>query len=331
MWRRESNAGMRAAMLKRLIPDSFILILLAVIAFASVMPAQGRGLAIMSGVSNAAIFTLFFFHGLRLAPPAVWEGLRHWRLQISILLFGFVVMPVTGLAVSSVGSGWLSPGLWVGVLFLCALPSTVQAAISSSSMAGGNVAASVVAAAISNISGVILTPLIVAALAKASGGAVGLGAITKIATLLLLPFALGQIARTWLARWAERQKVWIGRMDRLTIVLAIYTAFSAAVIEGLWHRLDWAEFGIVFLVIVALLAFAMFATWQLGGLLGFAREDRITLLYSGSHKTLATGAPMARILFPSAEAGLIIIPLMLYHQLQLIVSAWIAARLNRSS
>jgi solute carrier family 10 (sodium/bile acid cotransporter), member 7 len=331
MWRRESNAGMRATMLKRLIPDSFIIVLLAVIAFASVMPARGYGLAIMSVISNVAIFTLFFFHGLRLAPSAVWEGIRHWRLQLSILLFGFVVLPVTGLALSNVGSSWLSPGLWVGVLFLCALPSTVQAAISSSSMAGGNVAASVVAAAISNISGVILTPLIVTALAKASGGDVGLGAITKIATLLLLPFAFGQVARAWLAGWAERQKAWIGRMDRLTIVLAIYTAFSAAVIDGLWHRLNLVEFGILLLLIVALLAFAMFATWRLGGLLGFAREDRITLLYSGSHKTLATGAPMARILFPSAEAGLIIIPLMLYHQLQLIVSAWIAARLNRSS
>jgi solute carrier family 10 (sodium/bile acid cotransporter), member 7 len=318
-------------MLKRLIPDSFILVLIAVIVVASVLPAQGRGLVLMSHVSNAAIFTLFFFHGLRLPTRAVWDGIRHWRLQLAILLFVFAVMPVTGLLLSRVFPGLLAPGLWIGVLFLCALPSTVQAAISSSSMAGGNVAASVVAAALSNLSGVVLTPLVVAALAQASGGEIGLGAITKTATLLLLPFLLGQIARTWLAGWAERQRVLIGRMDRTTIVLAVYTAFSAAVIDGLWHRLDLGQFASLLLIVIVLLAIAMFGTWRLGGLLGFAPADRITLLFSGSHKTLATGAPMARILFPGPEAGLIIIPLMLYHQLQLIVSAWIAVRLNRAS
>lgn len=322
---------MNARMLKRLIPDSFVLVLLGVIALASVAPVEGRGLAAFSALSNAAIFSLFFFHGLRLAPASVWEGLRHWRLQLAILLFVFALLPVTGLFLSRTATPLLSPGLWVGVLFLCALPSTVQAAISSASMAGGNVAASVVAAALSNLAGVALTPLIVAALASASGAAVGLGAVTKIATLLLLPFLLGQIARRRLAAWAERNRSWIGRMDRLTIVLAVYTAFSAAVIDGLWTRLDAHEFAILLALVAALLAVAMAGAWRLGGSLGLARPDRITLLYSGTHKSLATGAPMARILFPGPEAGLVIIPLMLYHQLQLIVSAWLAARLNRVS
>ena len=120
-------------------------------------------------------------------------------------------------------------------------------------------------------------------------------------------------------------------MDRLTIILAVYVAFSAAVVDGLWQRLTLNEFGPLLLIISGLLAFAFASTWWMGGALGFARADRITLLYSGSHKTLATGAPMARILFPGAEAGLIIIPLMLYHQLQLIISAWLAARLTRST
>lgn len=318
-------------MFSRLIPDRFILILIAVIILASILPARGGALVIMSHISNAAIFTLFFFHGLRLSSRAVWDGVRHWRLQLSVLLFGFVAMPVTGLLLWRAMPDLLTPGLWIGVLFLCALPSTVQAAISSSSMAGGNVAASVVAAAISNLAGVVITPVAVALLAQASGGDVGLGAIGKTATLLLLPFILGQIARHWLAPWAERQRQWIGRMDRTTIVLAVYTAFSAAVIEGLWHRLDLFQFGALLVIILLLLGFAMAATWRLGGMMGFAQEDRITLLFSGSHKTLATGAPMARILFPGAEAGLIIIPLMLYHQLQLLISAWIAVRLNRSS
>ena len=195
----------------------------------------------------------------------------------------------------------------------------------------GSLSLVLVAAALSNIAGVVLTPLIVAGVASASGAGVGLGSIGKIAGLLLLPFILGQIAHGWYGGWAERHKLWIGRMDRLTIILAVYVAFSAAVVDGLWHRLSGGQFGVLLLVVLVLLGFAFGSTWWLGGALGFKRADRITLLYSGSHKTLATGAPMARILFPGAEAGLIIIPLMLYHQLQLIISAWLAARLTRST
>lgn len=316
-------------MLARLVPDRFILMLLGVIIAASLLPAQGTTLSTVSALSNIAIFSLFFFHGLRLSREAVWAGIRHWRLQIAIIVVTFAVLPLAGLALSQLLPTLLTPGLWLGVLFLCALPSTVQAAISSSSMAGGNIAASVVAAALSNILGVILTPLIVAAVASASGVGVGLGPVGKIAGLLLLPFVLGQIAHGCYGAWAERHKRWIGRMDRLTIMLAVYVAFSAAVVDGLWHRLSGMQLGLLLFIITALLGFAFVASWWLGGMLGFAREDRITLLYSGAHKTLATGAPMARILFPGSEAGLIIIPLMLYHQLQLIISAWIAARLRR--
>jgi solute carrier family 10 (sodium/bile acid cotransporter), member 7 len=324
-----SFCGQMQLMLKRFLPDTFILTLLAVIGLATLLPARGQGLEIASRVSNAAIFTLFFFHGLRLAHSSVWDGLKHWRLQGAVLLFGFGAIPLLGLSLNTLLPSLLQPELWLGLLFLCALPSTVQAAISNSSMAGGNVAASVIAAALSNLSGVLLTPLIFAALAQVGGAEANLGAITKIASMLLLPFALGQIAQRWLAPWAARHKAWIGRMDKLTIVITVYVAFSAAVNEGLWSRLSAADLAILFVIVSALLAAAFMGAWALGGALGLSREDRITLFYSGAHKSLATGAPMARILFPAAQAGMIIIPLMLYHQMQLIVSAWIAAKLNR--
>jgi sodium/bile acid cotransporter 7 len=317
-------------MLARLIPDKFILLLLATIGLATLVPAQGRGLAIVSTIANIAIFSLFFFHGLRLAHQAVWAGLKHWRLQLAVLVFGFGALPLLGLSVSALAPDLLSAELWLGVLFLCALPSTVQSAIAASSMAHGNVAASVIAAALSNLSGVILTPLIFAALAQVGGAGGDLSTIGRIAGLLLLPFALGQVARYWLAAWAERNRIWIGRLDRTTILITVYVAFSAAVVDGLWARLDGTEMLHLFAVVCVLLALAMGGAWALGGALGLAREDRITLLFSGAQKSLATGAPMARILFPAAQAGMIVIPLMLYHQLQLTVSAWIAARLARN-
>lgn len=317
-------------MLARLIPDKFILLLLATIGVATLFPAQGRGLAVVSTIANIAIFSLFFFHGLRLSHEAVWAGLKHWRLQLAVLVFGFGALPLLGLSVSMLAPDFLSAELWLGVLFLCVLPSTVQSAIAASSMAQGNVAASVIAAALSNLSGVILTPLIFAALAQVGGAGGDLSTIGRIAGLLLLPFALGQVARYWLAAWAERHRVWIGRLDRTTILITVYVAFSAAVVDGLWARLDGGEMLRLFAVVCVLLGVAMGGAWALGGALGLAREDRITLLFSGAQKSLATGAPMARILFPAAQAGMIVIPLMLYHQLQLTVSAWIAARLARN-
>ena len=317
-------------MLARLIPDKFILLLLATIGVATLFPAQGRGLSVVSTIANIAIFSLFFFHGLRLSHEAVWAGLKHWRLQLAVLVFGFGGLPLLGLSVSMLAPDFLSAELWLGVLFLCVLPSTVQSAIAASSMAQGNVAASVIAAALSNLSGVILTPLIFAALAQVGGAGGDLSTIGRIAGLLLLPFALGQVARYWLAAWAERHRVWIGRLDRTTILITVYVAFSAAVVDGLWARLDGAEMLRLLAVVCVLLGLAMGGAWALGGALGLAREDRITLLFSGAQKSLATGAPMARILFPAAQAGMIVIPLMLYHQLQLTVSAWIAARLARN-
>jgi len=316
-------------MLSRLFPDRFLLLLMATIGLATLLPARGQGMDIVSAISNMAIFSLFFFHGLRIAHEAVWAGMRHWRLQLAVLGFVFAVMPLLGLAASRVAPGLLPDGLWLGVLFLCALPSTVQSAIACASLARGNVAASVIAAAVTNLSGVILTPLILTALATTQGVAIDLSAIGRIAALLLLPFALGQIARFKLAAWAERNRGWIGRLDKMTIILTVYVAFSAAVIDGLWGRLDGMDLVRLMLVVSVLLALALGGSWALGGMIGLNREDRITLLFSGAQKTLATGAPMARILFPAAQAGMIVLPIMLYHQLQLMVSAWIAARLAR--
>lgn len=316
-------------MLSRLIPDRFILLLLATIAVASLLPARGGWAETVSHIANGAIFMLFFFHGLRLPREAVVSGIAHWRLQAAVLGFSFVVMPLLALTLSRSVPNMLTPELWTGVLFLGVLPSTVQAAIASSSMARGNVAASVIASAASNLIAVAATPLLFAFIAGLGSGESDMTAVGRIMSLLLLPFALGQMMRRWLGGWADRKKALIGKLDRLTILLTVYSAFSAAVIDGLWGRLDGAELTRLALLMAVLLAVALMSAWLIGGLIGLKREDRITMLFAGVHKSLATGAPMARILFPPAQAGLIVIPLMIYHQFQLMASAWIAAAMAR--
>ncbi|RJF85936.1 bile acid:sodium symporter family protein [Sphingomonas cavernae] len=320
-----------AAAFKRLIPDRFLLILIATVIAASLLPARGSALEAIGAVSTAAIFTLFFMHGARLSHQSVRDGLRRWRLQLAILGFGYGIMPLFGLGFSQLLDGWVSPGLVLGIIFLTVLPTTVQSSIAYSSIAGGNVAGSVIAAAGSNLLGVVLTPLLFAALASTQGGDAGLSAIGKIMLLLLLPFCLGQFAQRFVAGWIERHRALVGFLDKLTIVLAVYVAFSEAVTGGIWQRVSGEELAIVTAAVTALLALAFACSWGLGALLEKPRSDRITLLFSGSHKSLATGAPMIRVLFAGPEAGAILLPLILYHQLQLMLSAVLAGRLARNA
>jgi sodium/bile acid cotransporter 7 len=216
--------------------------------------------------------------------------------------------------------------LWAGVLFLCALPSTVQASIAYTSMARGNVAASVASAAASNLLGIALTPLLAGLLLHTQGGAVPLSGIWKVVLQLLLPFVLGHALRPLLGNWAARQRKLLTYSDRLTILLSVYSAFSAAVIGGIWSKVPIPTLLLLALVCIVILAAALLATRGIGRLAGFSAADRRTLLYCGTLKSLVSGVPMARVLFPSAEIGAIILPVMIYHQLQLMICATIARR-----
>ncbi len=317
------------AALTRFLPDRFLLILLATLTVATILPARGQALVIVGWISNAAIFLLFFLHGARLSRRAVLDGARRWRLHAAILGFGYGLFPLAGLGASMLLAPVLAAPLLVGLVFLGVLPTTVQSSIAYTSIARGNVAASVVAAAVSNLLGVVLVPLLLLALGTAVAGTAGAEGALKIALLLLLPFLLGQLFSTRVRPVVQRHARAAGMMDRLTIIIAVYVAFSEAANEGLWSRLAPAELAIVAGVVLAMLLCAFAAAWGLGAAIGLPREDRIALLFAASHKSLATGAPMARILLPAGVAGAAILPLMLYHQLQLMLSAAIAARLAR--
>jgi solute carrier family 10 (sodium/bile acid cotransporter), member 7 len=227
--------------------------------------------------------------------------------------------------------GLLAPELWTGIIFLCALPSTVQSSIAYTSIARGNVAGAVAAAAFSNLVGVFLTPLLAALILEAQGASLSLAAIGKIFALLFLPFLLGHALRSRLLPLvADRPKLTI-LVDKGTILLAVYGAFSAATVEGVWQRLPGHEIATLSALLLALLALILAAAWALGRLGGFGRKSRAAILFCGSVKSLASGAPMARILFPGAAAGLIILPVMIFHTLQLIVCAWVAGAMARRS
>ncbi len=323
------------SILSRLIPDRFVLMLLLTVAVAAVLPVTGSAAVYAGHAVSVAIFLLFFLHGLRLPRAEVVVAMRNWRLQGVMFAFVFAFMPLVALAAVAVQGGLLPnglpEGLVVGLLFVGILPSTVQSAISYSSLAGGNIAASVMASALLNLAGIVITPLLVALIIGAGGGAaIGGDTILRILAILLLPFGLGQMAQGWLGPWAIRHKPLLTVLDRLAISLAVYVAFSSAVAGGQMQALDWRVLGVLSAVITAMLSVAMAAAWGLGGLIALPRADRISLLFAGSHKSIATGAPLAAILFAGPQAGLVILPALLYHQLQLIVSAPLASRLAKT-
>lgn len=312
--------------MRRLLPDAFILTLIGVLLLATFVPAAGRAADAVGIVATSAVVMLFFLHGLRLPRDGLIAALVHWRLHLAILATTFIAVPLFSLALSAALPSLLPAGLWAGVLFLATLPSTVQMSIALTSMAGGNVGAAVTAAAVSNLLGVVATPLVAGILLSASGGEVPVSGIWKIIVQLLLPFAAGHLLRPWLGAWAQRQKSLLSWADRATVLIAVYAAFSAAVIQGIWRQ--FSPITVVLLVAVCALLLAMVLLWTrlAARWFGFAPGDARALRYAGATKSLVSGVPMARVLFPSAEIGLVMLPIMIYHQLQLMVGAALARR-----
>ena len=224
--------------------DLFLLTLLGTVALASLLPVKGEAAGLVSAAATAATMLLFFLHGARLPRENLVAALAHWRLHLTILSLTFVAFPLLGLMMSRALRGLLPDDLWMGVLFLCALPSTVQSSIAFTSIAQGNVPGAIAAAAASNMIGIALTPIIVGTLTHAHGGAVSVSGVWKILVQLLLPFGVGHALRPWIGAGVTRHRRLLFYTDRSTILLAVYSAFSAAVVEGIWHQVRPAAVGV---------------------------------------------------------------------------------------
>jgi len=311
----------------RFLPDNFTLTLIATVVLASLLPASGQTAVAFGWVTNLAIALLFFLHGAKLSRQAIVAGAGHWRLHLLVFSLTFVLFPLLGLALKPVLSPMIGKDLYMGMLYLCALPATVQSAIAFTSLARGNIPAAICSAAASSLFGIFLTPLLVTLLLNVHGdGGSTVDAILKISVQLLLPFVAGQIARRWIGEWVARNKSWLKFVDQGSILLVVFGAFSEAVNEGIWHQIPLWELGGLVVACCVLLALVLVASTVLGKAFGFSQEDRITILFCGSKKSLATGVPMAQVLFAGASMGVLILPLMLFHQIQLMVCAWLAQR-----
>ncbi len=319
------------SLLARLPIDPYLLALLATVALAAVLPARGATASIVDDAVYGAVALLFFLYGARLSPQTVAAGISHWRLQSLILASTFILFPAIGLALIAVARPFVGPELSVGLMFVCVLPSTVQSSIAFTSIARGNVPAALCAASASNLLGMVLTPALVALLLNAHGAGFSFKALEDVGLQLLLPFAAGQIVRPLIGDWLTRHKTITSYVDRGSILIVVYAAFSAGMVAGIWSQLSLESLGLVLALDMAMLFIVLALTTVICRWLGFSTEDEIAIVFCGSKKSMAGGIPMANILFPGHAVGLIVLPLMLFHQAQLFACATLARRYARRS
>lgn len=309
--------------------DPLVRLLLLAIALATFVPVTGEARGAAQAVSNSAVFLLFLLNGLRLPRAEVRRGLTNLRFLLPLVIWCFGVMGLAGWGISALAHDVVPAEVALGLLFLGVLPSTVQSATAYSSLAGGNVAASVVAAAVINILGVFISAPLFSLLAGSAAAPFDSDALERVATILLLPFALGQVAQGWIGHFVREHRQLASWMDRTSIAIAVYVAFSGAVEQGLWGKVDMQGWLLLLVLVGLFLLIGFGGSWILGGNLRLGRPERIAFLFAGAQKSIALGAPLASVLFPPALAGLLLLPVLTYHLLQLVASAPLAARLSR--
>lgn len=316
--------------LSRLVPDNFTLALVGTVVLATLLPAQGQVSEAFDALTIGAIALLFFLHGAKLSREAIVAGALHWRLHLLVFSLTFVLFPLLGFALKPLLAPLVTPELYLGVLFMCALPATVQSAIAFTSIARGNIAAAVCSASASSLLGIFITPLLVKLLLDVHGDTGSTAeAIKSIVLQLLVPFVAGHLARRWIGGWVDRNQTWLRYVDQTSILLVVYTAFGSAVLAGLWQAVPVSALLGLFVICVIILALVLGLSVLVARMFGFNKEDEITIVFSGSKKSLATGVPMANILFASGTVGIVLLPIMVFHQLQLMVCVVIANRYAR--
>ena len=307
-------------------PDPLIVLIILAVILAVIAPARGDFAETFGQLTNVAIAFLFFLYGARLSTQEALNGLKHWRLHLTILAFTFVVYPLIGIALRPL-TAFISHDMYLGILFLTLVPSTVQSSVAFTSIAKGNVAGAIVSASTSNLVGVLITPALIMLLMGTGGGVhIDTSVFGEIALLLLAPFILGQLTRRWVGKFAQSKATKV--VDRGSIAMVVYSAFSKGVVDGIWSSISIWELAFLVAFAAILVAFMLWLTKKVSEKLGFKRADTIAIEFCGSKKSLATGLPMASVIFASGgtSLGLLILPLMIYHQVQLMMCSWLASR-----
>ncbi|MDB6087873.1 MAG: bile acid:sodium symporter [Gammaproteobacteria bacterium] len=313
--------------------DGFLFSLVGVVSLAALWPTPGTtgGFLHTDWLSRYGVTIVFFFYGLTLAPAMMRAGLLRWPVHVVVQLGTFAVFPLLVSVVGLLVAAHVPVAIWLGFLYIAALPSTVSSSVAMTAMAKGNVPVAIFNASLSSLLGVFMTPLLMASFISTTGGSMPLGPVVgQILLLVLLPTAVGLVMQRWLRGWVHRHAGIIKLVDRGVILAIVYNSFCDSVGAGVWSRQSPKTIILITAGAIALF-FAIYAIMKLPcRVLRFSREDTIACLFCASKKSLATGVPLARIIFGATPAlGLIIAPLMIFHFCQLVIVSALASAYAR--
>lgn len=279
-------------------------------------------------LNKCGVALIFFLHGVALSFSALKAGTLKWRLHVVVQSMTFLIFPLIGILLYFLSRGMINDSLRLGFFFLCALPSTVSSSVAMTAAARGNVPAAVFNATLSSLIGVFITPLWMGLVMNTSGHSMPVGeVILDLNIWLILPLVVGQLCRPVLANFVHKHKKGVHVADRMTILILVYTSFSESTKQGVWSGQGAQTLILAVVGSAVLFSLIMFITGKVSDRMGFPMEDRIAVLFCGSKKSLAAGVPMAQLIFGSHPSlGLFLLPVMVFHSVQLIICGWLAGR-----
>jgi len=323
-----SATGATKASWTRFLPDRFLLLIICAAVLGTLLPVHGDGRVVGLWVSRVMVAILFFLYGTRLERREAIAGLKHWRLHVVILACTFVVFPLIGMALRPLSPALIGPDLYRGILWICVVPGTIQSAVNFTSIAKGNVAGAVISSSLSNMLGVVITPLLAMWLMSTTGLVISASSILDVVAQVLAPFVLGQLLHKWCSGFVLSHPK-LKYFDQATIAGVVYLAFADAITEHVWSRTNVRDVLLIVAIALVILVFMLWLTWHIAGWLHFDKRDQIAIQFCGTKKSLTSGVPMAYVIFPAASVGLIVLPLMIFHQAQLMACSVLAGRYAR--
>lgn len=308
----------------------FLVGMLLAIALAALLPNAGAsgGVLHLDQVTQWGIAFVFFLHGIGLSPRDIRKGLSNWRLHVFIQAATFVIYPLIWLALGHWFETFLPKALAFGFCYLLILPSTISSSVAMTAIAGGNVPGAIFNASLSSVLGIFLTPLYVQLFMGFAGHNMDFsGTVGHIALLLLVPMVAGQLLRPFIGEWIRRHKAVTGKLDKWVILMIVYNAFCDSVVRGIWHDFTTTTLVLTVGLCALVLLVMMVLMISSGRFFKFSEEDQSAAIFCGTKKSLAAGVPMAKVIFgANPMLGMLLLPIMIYHPLQIFVCALLANR-----
>ncbi|MGX9417845.1 bile acid:sodium symporter family protein [Vibrio sp. RC27] len=321
--------------LQKIKKEWFLSGMVVAIVLASLTPEIGRsgGVIHLDQLTSIGIALVFFLHGLGLSPSAIKAGVANWRLHIYVQLATFAVYPLIWILFGNAFIAYMPAALAFGFCYLLVLPSTISSSVTMTSVGKGNVPGAIFNASLSSILGVFLTPLFIQIFMGFEGVELDLMAsVISIAKLLLVPMVVGQLLRPKLIGLANKHKGIVGKLDKYVILAIVYNAFCDSVFNGIWQEFSIELLAIAIVIcVVILLCMVHLIQWG-GRRMQFSLPDEVAAVFCGTKKTLAAGIPMAKVIFGADPSlGMILLPIMLYHPIQIFYCAILANRYAKQS